>query len=1377
MPKHIWSLRHGLYPRRYGMRITPCWSSLSFRPGRPRNAHGSSLIRSVSSTGPRSPRSRLIGSRRISVGRQSFRRCGGMCNYAMVDVLPTLARQWASLGASHAPRSDVPIDSPRVAASLNTFAHLICESKQLYLSAQASGRRINVFSRRNNLMQCLSFDDVPGSRTAHIKGVSGLSLGFESPTSDNVLLIASIGSIVAIWRLDAINMAKMGQVPVYKRWRLDGTLPMRGQLVSTTSITHGRLAIGSNTHLSVWTKGTHASSQWRMAWSVRTPRPLLRVRWSPQGEYVAAVPLADTRVMVWHVSQAYPAQVTRVAMLRHTRTIHSIDWRQAEDPNNEALVLVVIALNNVAYLYAPVPGEQHSLRQWAAIDVASDVRDVSYGSDTPAMSEVVSLMYCDAHRLSVALKHDMDLLEQQEQMVQVGVEEEAPEVAHVRTTRLKQLRQYRSQAPDLFFALMKDGSMVVYAVLHIRAAQAHLLQTLMVLRIPPCISTELSQGPLYMEFFPLAPPKIAIKATLPTAVIHAQTASGLRGSMAVSMALLLDGDLHGLFVQDMMVGAEGNETDTDTSIRSFLQAEHRSDILSLELTNNRSSLLSFSRDGVLIWWRLVEMGGRAIFRSIHQTRLRDTLAACSIGDGPHIAALDDHHVVIGLINQERFEESDAPNFSINDVTMQPHDIPAISEDTMVAFHSVNLRDGALLILCTSNAELRSWTIRKRAAWAVETHDTVSLDATKIVSALIVPHLHPGHTPALLTMSDQGQFDVYVAPTWERVARVNTGLHDVALMRVDASGHVAILSHTKNQWHVQIRDLSWIGTCDTLVHAFTIESQSKPSMAWTTVEQLGSILAVSADNQVHIVAESGLFWSTMALVDLNELSTGHVSHVKWICQHRLLISSSCQLFMFDTHLQAHGSQDGESLVAALAERHKMRPYYEAVHLRECLLFGMLDNVQAIVRAIEAHLHGLAWPALTWSWTRTSLTQGLDLPADQLRNMAEKVSSQGIAEMPHDDSSALAYALRAVHTVATSSHVLDEYGLQFLVHWVASQYQTARLILAFRSAEQEALLSKVQSMWIQRPSWDHIRTTGVFCWVRSREALVPIMEQVARAAFSTGDDINPVRCTLFYLALKNLSMVRSVWRRAVGHSDQNKMKTFLANDFTQERWRVAAQKNAFALISQRRFEFAAAFFLLGGAISDAVNVCVRHLHDLELGLALARIFEEDEFGPVFLKAVRQYVLPHAKETGDRWLCAYAHDVLGEPASIATALTEPLSEAMSTEAVPALDRPDPGLLLLLEQCKRDAWYNDAISPQRETQYVSLCARLLQRMGCDFLCVSVLRSWSFARITPPPAEASAPSRQEEEVPAPKIKSLIGERRPPPAQSAAEFDMSAFGL
>ena len=54
--------------------------------------------------------------------------------------------------------------------------------------------------------------------------------------------------------------------------------------------------------------------------------------------------------------------------------------------------------------------------------------------------------------------------------------------------------------------------------------------------------------------------------------------------------------------------------------------------------------------------------------------------------------------------------------------------------------------------------------------------------------------------------------------------------------------------------------------------------------------------------------------------------------------------------------------------------------------------------------------------------------------------------------------------------------------------------------------------------------------------------------------------------------------------------NKMSTFFANDFTQERWRKAALKNAFALLGKQRFEHAAAFFLLGNALWDAIQVCI-------------------------------------------------------------------------------------------------------------------------------------------------------------------------------------------
>lgn len=50
----------------------------------------------------------------------------------------------------------------------------------------------------------------------------------------------------------------------------------------------------------------------------------------------------------------------------------------------------------------------------------------------------------------------------------------------------------------------------------------------------------------------------------------------------------------------------------------------------------------------------------------------------------------------------------------------------------------------------------------------------------------------------------------------------------------------------------------------------------------------------------------------------------------------------------------------------------------------------------------------------------------------------------------------------------------------------------------------------------------------------------------------------------------------------------MYEFFREDFTEERWKKAALKNAFILMSKQRFQHAAAFFLLGGSIKDALQV---------------------------------------------------------------------------------------------------------------------------------------------------------------------------------------------
>jgi hypothetical protein len=69
-----------------------------------------------------------------------------------------------------------------------------------------------------------------------------------------------------------------------------------------------------------------------------------------------------------------------------------------------------------------------------------------------------------------------------------------------------------------------------------------------------------------------------------------------------------------------------------------------------------------------------------------------------------------------------------------------------------------------------------------------------------------------------------------------------------------------------------------------------------------------------------------------------------------------------------------------------------------------------------------------------------------------------------------------------------------------------------------------------------------------------------------------------------------------------------------------------------------EYAAAFFLLADQLQDAVNVCLNQLQDLQLAIAVARIYEGDG-GPVVRKLLEEEVLNIAALQGNRWLASWA------------------------------------------------------------------------------------------------------------------------------------------
>ncbi|XP_037292444.1 dmX-like protein 2 isoform X2 [Manduca sexta] len=171
-------------------------------------------------------------------------------------------------------------------------------------------------------------------------------------------------------------------------------------------------------------------------------------------------------------------------------------------------------------------------------------------------------------------------------------------------------------------------------------------------------------------------------------------------------------------------------------------------------------------------------------------------------------------------------------------------------------------------------------------------------------------------------------------------------------------------------------------------------------------------------------------------------------------------------------------------------------------------------------------------------------------------------------------------------------------------------TCNLVWAFHSETHEQLLALVPGYTKGQPKWTTMRELGVGWWVRG-ELLRTCVEKLARASYMQKQD--PMDAALYYLAMKKRMLLWGLFRS----NRDEKMTAFFANDFTEDRWRKAALKNAFVLLGKQRFEHAAAFFLLGGALKDALEVLITRLGDLQLAMVVARLYESDSVLPASLK----------------------------------------------------------------------------------------------------------------------------------------------------------------
>ncbi|KAF9336485.1 regulator of (H+)-ATPase in vacuolar membrane [Podila minutissima] len=324
----------------------------------------------------------------------------------------------------------------------------------------------------------------------------------------------------------------------------------------------------------------------------------------------------------------------------------------------------------------------------------------------------------------------------------------------------------------------------------------------------------------------------------------------------------------------------------------------------------------------------------------------------------------------------------------------------------------------------------------------------------------------------------------------------------------------------------------------------------------------------------------------------------------------------------------------------------------------------------------------------------------------------------------------------------------------------------IVWAYHSESQDLLLDFCSTSLKNPMTWSEAKSLGIFLWMRKKETMVKQMEIIARNQYMSKDEKDPVACTLFYIALRKKKLLHGLWRTSHGHAEQGKMVTFLANDFDLDRWRTAALKNAFALLGKQRFAYAAAFFLLGNKLQDAVNVCVKNLNDLQLAIALCRVYEPEERGPVLTQLLQDLV----QTTTDPWLLSLFHSILGQSSrSIQVTLAGESTETSSKQE--SEFSRDPSLLILYRHLLKHSLASSVYEGDEEFSAVVRAAESYEHYGCPLLSLVILKHWGYVMPVDQPPKKSPENSKEAN------KSTNGSETQAPSSSNSMSFMGGFKI
>ncbi|CAK78149.1 unnamed protein product (macronuclear) [Paramecium tetraurelia] len=297
---------------------------------------------------------------------------------------------------------------------------------------------------------------------------------------------------------------------------------------------------------------------------------------------------------------------------------------------------------------------------------------------------------------------------------------------------------------------------------------------------------------------------------------------------------------------------------------------------------------------------------------------------------------------------------------------------------------------------------------------------------------------------------------------------------------------------------------------------------------------------------------------------------------------------------------------------------------------------------------------------------------------------------------------------------NSRSLDFYAAMFMFHVQIFRNQpthkrnrvlsSKEVVWALHSLQKETLWQECIGN-SDDLSWNLVKRYAAVLWM-DLSFIKQRLEEIALQIYKQSKD--PFQSLLYFIVLGKKSVITTLFKKEVNSGKEYKSTyEFLQQDFTQPRWKSAASKNAYALVSKKRYQDAAAFFLIGGHLNDAVNVMARYMEDIQLAYLTTKI-HEPQGGPVGEQLIQDYFIKSGEEMNDIWLLHIGFYLLGRYVdSVNVLLREPehhiLEYDNSGKAVciswpstftPQLSYYHPSAILLVEKLKEN------INVKREIQ-----------------------------------------------------------------------------